>query len=85
MAPQDDGDGAGDPSAQLGRAPLLLEPYYRAGGRIDGAWRLTWLSLAPAAVRRTEDVVLKQEIVPQKLSGDPVQARRMIRLFARRR
>ena len=29
------------------RAPLLFEPYYRAGGRVDGAWRLTWLSLAP--------------------------------------
>lgn len=29
------------------RAPLLFEPYYRAGGRDDGAWRLTWLSLAP--------------------------------------
>jgi DUF1680 family protein len=30
------------------RAPLLFEPYYRAGGRADGCWRLTWLSLAPA-------------------------------------
>ncbi|WP_255323008.1 beta-L-arabinofuranosidase domain-containing protein [Lysobacter sp. K5869] len=29
------------------RAPLTFEPYYRAGGRSDGAWRLTWLSLAP--------------------------------------
>ena len=29
------------------RAPLLFEPYYRAGGRVEGAWRLTWLSLAP--------------------------------------
>ncbi|QQP98916.1 glycoside hydrolase family 127 protein [Lysobacter enzymogenes] len=29
------------------RAPLSFEPYYRAGGRVDGAWRLTWLSLAP--------------------------------------
>ena len=29
------------------REPLLFEPYYRAGGRFDGAWRLTWLSLAP--------------------------------------
>lgn len=29
------------------RAPLTFEPYYRAGGRVDGAWRLTWLSLAP--------------------------------------
>lgn len=30
-----------------GRADLLFWPYYRAGGREDGAWRLTWLSLAP--------------------------------------
>ena len=29
------------------RAPLAFVPYYRAGGRIDGAWRLTWISLAP--------------------------------------
>lgn len=31
------------------RAPLRFVPYYRAGGRHDGAWRLTWLSLAPSA------------------------------------
>jgi hypothetical protein len=30
-----------------GRAPLRFEPYYRAGGRGDGAWRLTWLAVAP--------------------------------------
>lgn len=29
------------------RAPLKFSPYYRTGGREDGAWRLTWLSLAP--------------------------------------
>jgi DUF1680 family protein len=29
------------------RPPLIFEPYYRAGGRVHGAWRLTWLSLAP--------------------------------------
>ena len=27
---------------------LRFEPYYRAGGRRHGAWRLTWLGLAPA-------------------------------------
>ena len=32
----------------VGRSPLALTPYYRTGGRIDGAWRLTWMSLAPA-------------------------------------
>ncbi|HEY5971156.1 MAG TPA: beta-L-arabinofuranosidase domain-containing protein [Pseudoxanthomonas sp.] len=31
----------------LGRAPLSLVPYYRAGGRQHGAWRLTWFPLAP--------------------------------------
>ncbi len=30
-----------------GRAPLDFSPYYGADGRSDGAWRLTWLSLAP--------------------------------------
>ena len=34
--------------APAGREPLAFEPYYLAGGRVDGAWRLTWLSLAPA-------------------------------------
>jgi uncharacterized protein len=30
-----------------GRSEVVFWPYYRAGGREDGAWRLTWLSLAP--------------------------------------
>lgn len=30
-----------------GRAPIRFEPYYRVGGRQDGAWRLTWLGVAP--------------------------------------
>ncbi len=30
-----------------GRAAIDLEPYYGAGGRRDGAWRLTWFRLAP--------------------------------------
>jgi DUF1680 family protein len=29
------------------REPIMFEPYYRAGGRRDGAWRLTWLRLPP--------------------------------------
>ena len=29
-----------------GRAAIVFEPWYRAGGRQDGAWRLTWLGLA---------------------------------------
>jgi DUF1680 family protein len=29
-----------------GRTPIVFEPWYRAGGRHDGAWRLTWLGLA---------------------------------------
>jgi DUF1680 family protein len=31
----------------LRRAPIDFVPYYRAGGRAHGAWRLTWLALAP--------------------------------------
>ena len=33
------------------RTPLRFEPYYRAGGRADGAWRLTWVQLAPEPPR----------------------------------
>lgn len=29
------------------RPPLVFTPYYSAGGRDDGAWRLTWMPLAP--------------------------------------
>ena len=29
------------------RAPLLFTPYFGTGGRVDGSWRLSWLSLAP--------------------------------------
>ncbi|HEY0199340.1 MAG TPA: beta-L-arabinofuranosidase domain-containing protein [Rhodanobacter sp.] len=29
------------------RAPLVFTPYFGTGGRVDGAWRLTWLQLAP--------------------------------------
>ncbi len=38
------------PGIRLGlasRGPLTFVPYYEAGGRRDGAWRLTWMSLAP--------------------------------------
>jgi DUF1680 family protein len=31
----------------IGRAPLTFQPYYRAGGRGDRTWRLTWMNLAP--------------------------------------
>jgi DUF1680 family protein len=41
------------------RAPLAFVPYYRAGGRVDGAWRLTWMSLAP-----TEESFSHREKVP---------------------
>ena len=30
------------------RKPLKLSPYFRAGGRRDGAWRLTWFDVAPS-------------------------------------
>ena len=31
------------------RPPLDFTPWFATGGRADGAWRLTWLSLAPTA------------------------------------
>ena len=31
----------------IGRPALIFSPYYRAGGRRDRTWRLTWMSLAP--------------------------------------
>lgn len=48
--PADAEDGAPAIDMVLGYRPdLRFLPYYRAGGRRDGAWRLTWLSLAPDA------------------------------------
>ena len=35
--------------APLGRPALMFSPYYRAGGRRDRTWRLTWMPLAPEA------------------------------------
>ncbi len=29
------------------RPPLTFVPYFEAGGRADGSWRLTWLQVAP--------------------------------------
>ncbi|MEL1262889.1 glycoside hydrolase family 127 protein [Pseudoxanthomonas putridarboris] len=50
VLPVTDGEeGAGISMTLDYRPPLLFWPYYRAGGRQDGAWRLTWLSLAPPA------------------------------------
>jgi DUF1680 family protein len=34
------------------RTPLDFQPYFLAGGREDGAWRLTWLSTAPATTTK---------------------------------
>jgi uncharacterized protein len=44
--------GGGEPGRDLelaieGGRRLRFEPYYRAGGRHHGTWRLTWLGLAP--------------------------------------
>ncbi|MEO6103908.1 MAG: beta-L-arabinofuranosidase domain-containing protein [Pseudoxanthomonas sp.] len=47
LAPEGSAEGPEIHLHSLGRGPLALVPYYRAGGRIDGAWRLTWMSLAP--------------------------------------
>lgn len=53
VAQQDNGEGPEIQLHSLGRAPLPMTPYYRTGGRVDGAWRLTWLSLAPAGSHGT--------------------------------
>lgn len=48
VLPPEEGDPAPRIELRPGyRAPLYFEPYYRAGGRVDGAWRLTWMQLAP--------------------------------------
>jgi hypothetical protein len=53
VSQQDNGEGPEIQLHSLGRAPLPMTPYYRTGGRVDGAWRLTWLSLAPAGSHDT--------------------------------
>jgi DUF1680 family protein len=40
-------DGAEIRLEPAGRGPITFSPYYRAGGRRDRTWRLTWMSLAP--------------------------------------
>jgi DUF1680 family protein len=30
------------------RSAIIFEPYFSAGGRADGSWRLTWMQLAPS-------------------------------------
>jgi len=47
----------GSPTIRLipdGRAPLDFVPYFEAGGRRDGAWRLTWMELAPELEREPD-------------------------------
>jgi DUF1680 family protein len=44
-------EAGGAPTLRLhasGRAPLTFEPYFAAGGRQDGAWRLTWMQVVEA-------------------------------------
>lgn len=39
------------------RAPLIFLPYYEAGGREDGTWRITWMQTSDADVKaRNRDV-----------------------------
>lgn len=43
-------DGSEAPAVRLNlgyRPPLTFLPYFEAGGRTDGSWRLTWLQVAP--------------------------------------
>jgi hypothetical protein len=45
-----EGSGESGPEIRLrpqGRPPLTFQPYYRAGGRQDRTWRLTWMTVAP--------------------------------------
>lgn len=46
-APSRPGHAAGLRLQAIGRPAIDLEPWYVAGGRRDGAWRLTWFRLAP--------------------------------------
>jgi DUF1680 family protein len=44
-------EAGGAPELRLhasGRAPLAFMPYFAAGGRHDGAWRLTWMQVVEA-------------------------------------
>jgi DUF1680 family protein len=50
MAPESLPEGMAGPAIRLklaSRPDLIFVPYYEAGGRRDGSWRLTWLQLAP--------------------------------------
>ncbi|UGQ46723.1 glycoside hydrolase family 127 protein [Massilia endophytica] len=50
MAPDALPQDANGPAIRLklaSRGDLIFVPYYEAGGRRDGTWRLTWLQLAP--------------------------------------
>ncbi|TFW16575.1 hypothetical protein E4L96_16150 [Massilia arenosa] len=48
VGPSPDGYAGPAITLDLGyRAPLTYTPYFEAGGRRDGTWRLTWLQLAP--------------------------------------
>jgi hypothetical protein len=38
------------------RDPIVFLPYFRAGGRADGSWRLSWMSLAPDQVDEGPDL-----------------------------
>ena len=50
-----------------GRAPLDFTPYFATGGRADGSWRLTWLSLAPGSASASVPM-------PASASADAAQA-----------
>jgi len=55
VAHEDNGEGPEIHLHSQERGPLTLVPYYRAGGRVDGAWRLTWMSLAPVGFHDAAD------------------------------
>jgi uncharacterized protein len=43
-----------------GRAPLTFVPYFAAGGRRDGAWRLTWMQVVEAGPSGTTQMLAMQ-------------------------
>jgi DUF1680 family protein len=37
------------------RSPLIFRPYYEAGGRENGAWRLTWMQVTAESAARLQE------------------------------
>jgi len=44
------------------REPLTFVPYFVAGGRHDGAWRLTWMQVVQGKERAQEEHAGKEKV-----------------------